>query len=154
MGFLDKVKGAFKAVTGTAAKVTMEYSPSTAIPGDVVKVKISATSTGGEVKSKGVFVDLRGNEEVFVKSNKSDKLSGDLRLSAATLEQAFQISPAFVLAANETKHFEGTFSVPVTAQPSYAGAHTNHNWQVRGRVEALGNDPDTGYLPLRVGTKL
>src|SRR3989304_6076715 len=52
MGFLDKLKGAVNAVTGGAAKVTMEFEPKAVYPGDVVRVKISATSTGSEVKAK------------------------------------------------------------------------------------------------------
>src|SRR5262245_18082601 len=69
MGFLDKIKGAVNAVTGGAAKVTMEFKPSVAFPGDVIAVKITATSTGQQVKSKGVFVDLQGVEGINIKAN-------------------------------------------------------------------------------------
>jgi sporulation-control protein spo0M len=153
MGFLDKMRGAVAAVTGGAAKVSLEYNPATAFPGELVNVKITAISTGGEVKSKGVFVDLLGTEEINIQPNSSNDLEERVHDSNETVEQAFQIAPAFVLAANETKIFEGSFQIPGHCQPSYQGRSCGHEWQIRGRIEAFGNDPDSGFLPIRVGLK-
>lgn len=152
MGFLDKIKAAANAVTGGAAKVTIEYQPQVVFAGDTVQVKIRATSTGGELKSKGAFVDLRGLEGVDVDHN----IAGtniDVRLSKTTFEQSFQIAPAFVLPPNETKEFAGTFQIPPTVQPTYKGAYAEHKWQLQGRIEAVGNDPDSDWQPLRIGLK-
>ena len=66
MGFLDKMKGAVAAITGGAAKVSLEYHNVLASPGDLVAVKVTAASTGAEVTSKGVFIDLRGTEEIDI----------------------------------------------------------------------------------------
>ena len=41
-------------------------------------------------------------------------------------------------------------AVPPTLQPSFEGRWTKNLYQVRGRLEAKGNDPDSGYKPLRV----
>src|SRR3990172_3375379 len=123
MGFLDKLKGAVNAVTGGSAKVTMDFQPATAFPGDAVLAKISVQSTGAEVKSKGVFVDLLGTEHVNIKK--------------PSVEQSFQLAPDFVLAANETKLFEGTITLPSNLQPSYQGPFARHEWTIRGRVEAF-----------------
>lgn len=145
MGFFDKIKGAVKAVTGGAAKVTMEVQPETASPGSTVGVKLEVTSTGGEVKSAGMFIDLRGTENLRVKKNASQQLTNDLVLSKSTFNQEFQIAPEFVLGADETKLFEGTFEIPADIQPSYSGVYSTHTWEIRGRMEARGNDPDTGF---------
>ena len=56
-----------------------------------------------------------------------------------------------MLAANETKVFEGVFVLPGGIQPSFQGKNASHQWTVRGRIEAFGNDPDSGYQPFRVG---
>ncbi len=154
MGFLDKIKGAMNAVTGNAAKVELEFMPAVAYPGDKVKVTIKATSTGNEVKSKGVFVDLQGREEIKIKRNAVMGVENDVAVTKTTLEQALQIAPAFVLGKGETKVFEGMIEIPTAAQPSYAGAFTAHQWEIRGRLEAFGNDPDSGYKPLKVGSKI
>src|SRR5262249_31370019 len=98
MGFLDKLKGAVNAVTGGAAKVTMEFKPATAFPGDTVGVKITATSTGQEVKSKGIFVDLQGLEGINIKANATPgAANADTNISKTTFSQEFKIAPDFVL---------------------------------------------------------
>lgn len=152
MGFMDKLKGAVNAVTGNAAKVTLEFTPQVAYPGDVVQVKISAVSTGNEVKSKGVYIDLLGNEEIRLKQDSAKGRTADQHETKHS-EQELQVAPAFVLAANETKLFEGQFTIPATAQPTFQGTFTTHGWQLRARVEATGNDPDSGFKPIRVGSK-
>src|SRR3990172_8139600 len=124
MGFLDKLKGAVNAVTGGAAKVTMEFEPKAVYPGDVVRVKISATSAGGEVKSKGIFVDLMGSENVKLPKGTVQNHNEEIHAAKPTFQHEFQIAPALVLAAKETKLFEGTFTVPANVQPSYQGSFT------------------------------
>jgi len=153
MGLFDKIKGAVNTVTGGGAKVTMQFDPPTGFPGETVAVKIQATSTGAEVDSKGMFVDLRGTERVDL--NRGDAIGLDRSVTASnhTFEQEFPISGPFKIAPNETVEFEGTFTIPPQVQPSYVGARVQHNWEIRGRVEAFGNDPDTGYLAYRIGAK-
>ena len=153
MGFLDKMKGAVAAITGSAAKVSLEYHNVLASPGDLVAVKVTAASTGAEVTSKGVFIDLRGTEEIDIPARAAMSVEERVALSNEIVERAFQIAPGFTLAANETKVFEGNFQLPTDCQPSYSGRFCKHEWQIRGRVEAFGNDPDSGYLPFRIGLK-
>ena len=157
MGLFDKIKSAVKAVTGGAAKVTIEFSQVLVQPGMAVRVRVTATSTGAEVKSGGCFIDVVGSEVIQI-HDATPSGHGvqpgqhvDIHETSETFKQAFQIAPAFVLAANETKVFEGAFQLPPGVQPSYQGKHASHQWTLRGRVEAVGNDPDSGYLPLRVG---
>ena len=68
-------------------------------------------------------------------------------VSKTSFEQEFSIAPALVLPPSETKFFEGTVQLPPTAQPSFQGRYTEHKWEIRGRLEAFGNDPDSGWLP-------
>ena len=102
------------------------------------------------MKSGGVFVDLLGTERIRIKNYAPPGAYAGME---TTLDQAFQIAPAFVLAANETRQFEGTFEIPPNVQPTFTGVHASHHWEIRGRIEAFGNDPDSGYQPLRVGMK-
>jgi hypothetical protein len=153
MGFLDKLKGAVHAVTGGAAKVSIDYDPKVAFPGDTITVRISATSTGAEVKTKGVFVDLVGVEEVRLRRGDHSSLESDVSASRTTFSQEIQVAPPFVLPANETQQFEASVQVPGNLQPSFQGNFTNHEWKIRGRLDAFGNDPDSGYAPLRIGLR-
>ena len=150
MGFFDKVKGMVNAVTGGAAKVTIQLQQACIFPGDTVSVKITATSTGAELKSKGVYVDVWAEERVSFKDESSKE---EINRSKTTVQQTVQISPAFVLAPSETKSFEGTFQFPSNVMPTFAGSLCQHVCQIRGRIEAFGNDPDSGYQVINVGTK-
>ncbi len=151
MGLLDKLKGAVNLVTGGAAKVTIGYPP-LVFPGETVRVTIVATSTGAEIRSAGAFVDLVGTEEPRTTGDTVPATSST-NVAKRTIETELPIASAFVLAAGETKTFEGTFVVPREAQPTYAGVNARHGWQIRGRIEAPGNDPDSGYLPIRIGLR-
>ncbi len=157
MGLFDKIKGAIKAVTGGAAKVTIEYPQTLLQPNVPMRVRVTATSTGAEVKSGGCFIDVVGSEVIQINDATATGHGiqpgqhVDIHESNETFKQAFQIAPAFVLAPNETKVFEGAFQLPPGVQPSFQGKHTTHQWTLRGRIEAFGNDPDSGYLPFRVG---
>ena len=153
MGLFDKLKGAMDSVTGGAAKVTMEFAPQTGFPGEVIAVKITASSTGNEIKSKGMFVDLRGTERIQLSSSDAPNLNNSVTVQNRTLSQEFAVSGPFDIPPGETVSFEGQFTIPPQVQPSYVGSRTQHNWEIRGRVEAFGNDPDTGYLPFRIGMK-
>ena len=150
MGLFDKLKAAVNFVTGGAAKVQIEYSPTTAIAGQPINVKITAVSTGAEVTSKGIYVDLRAVEKVSVSKKESVELDNDLNMSFETFSQEFKISADFVLGKDETKVFEGTINMPANVEPSFDGKYVSHDWEIRGRVEAKGNDPDSGYQPIKV----
>jgi sporulation-control protein spo0M len=149
VGLFDKLKAAVNFVTGGAAKVQIEYTPHTAVAGQPINVKVTATGTA-EVNSGGIFVDLRAVEKVSVSKRDSIELDNDLNLKFETFEQEFKIAEAFVLAKDETKVFEGTITMPANVQPSFNGKYVSHEWEIRGRVEAKGNDPDSGYQPMKV----
>src|SRR2546427_6329423 len=64
MGVFDKLKTAAQTMTGGAAKVSIEYPSQAVYPGEGMNVRVTVMSSGGEVKSKGVFVDLLAEEKV------------------------------------------------------------------------------------------
>jgi hypothetical protein len=152
MGLLGKMKN---AVTGGAAKVSIEYPSEPLKPGDNLHVKVTVMSSGGSFKSKGVYVDLVGKEHGSVHgSSRCDKCgqydnSAKIKVSKKTHDQSIPLGGAMELNENESKVFEGDIQIPPNAQPSYSGS-IKHEWQVRGRVEAFGNDPDSGYQTIVV----
>ena len=132
MSIMDKVKGAMDSVTGGGATVTLEHT-GTFAAGQAIKVKLTAASTGREVKTKGVFVDLRGKGKSTV-----GQIAGKV---VPTASHEFKIGEAFTLPPNETKLFEGEFTVP--------DIDANLDWEIRGRLDAFGNDPDSGWKDIR-----
>jgi SpoOM protein len=149
MGFFDKIKGAVHAVTGGAATVEITYADK-ATAGSTVPVKVTVTSKGAEIKSKGIYVDFQGEESVHISKKDESKFSEDYRRSFDHSKQEFALCGEFVLAAGETKTVEGTISLPSNLQPSFEGRITKNVYSVRGRLEAKGNDPDSGFKAIRV----
>jgi sporulation-control protein spo0M len=145
MGFLDKIKAVGSAVTGGAAKVSLEYPLQPLKPGDPLAVKVTVVSMGKEVKSSGVFVDIYATEKGQLKCSRCGEMT---QIQMNTVKQAIPVGPAMVLQPNETKTFESTIQIPM-GQPTYNG-HVNHEWTIRGRLEAFGNDPDSGFQVIQV----
>jgi sporulation-control protein spo0M len=145
MGFLDKMKSVGSAITGGAARVSIEYPHQGLKPGDSLPVKVTVVSMGKEVKSSGVFVDIIAAESGQVKCQHCGQMT---QVKNETMKQALPVGPAMVLQPNETKVFEQTIQIPM-GQPSYGGT-VSHEWKIRGRLEAFGNDPDSGFQTLQV----
>jgi len=176
MGFFDKLKQGVKAVTGGSAKVTMEWEPKDVAPGQLVGVKITIQSTGSEVKSQGVFVDFDGDETLLVPpiptpvANPGQGEPVDLMNPAAPpaaetaapsepetdtnriCSEVFTLCGPFVLGAKETKVVEGKVNLPTSLRASSATQLGCH-YQIRGRMEAFGNDPSSGYKDITVVVK-
>lgn len=153
MGFFDKLKGAVQAVTGGAAKVNVEFHPPCAFPGEQLQVRVTVTSTGGEVKYSAVWVDIQGIEEVRLKKGTVQNVEHDIAQNNTTHTNKFQIAPAGVLGPNQTLVFDGVINLPANAQPSFDGALCDHGWGIRGRLDTFGNDPDSGFKPFKVGLR-
>ena len=145
MGFLDKMKSAASAVTGGAAKVSIEFPHQPTRSGDSMQVKVTVMSMGKEVKSGGVFVDIEARETGQVKCAKCQQM---IPINVQTVGQSIPIGPAFVLQPGETKVIEATIQIP-PGQPTYNG-NVRHEWKIRGRLDAFGNDPDSGFQLIEV----
>lgn len=157
MGLFDALKGAVDSMTGGAAHVTVEYAMTPFVPGQEVRVIIRVTSTGGQVNSNGVFLDIWAREtgRVHVSihcSHCGNNASGWDTFSETTYEAQLPVSPPFTLGAGQGAVFEARFGVPGGVPGTYQGVHVRHEWLVRGRLDAFGNDPDSGFHPIRVVT--
>ena len=132
MSILDKMKGAMDSVTGGSAEVTLEHA-GTFSAGQTIKVTVTAISTGREVKAKGAFIDLRGRGKSAV-----GQVAGAV---VATASHTFKIADGFTLPPHEGTTIEGEFTVP-SIDPEL-------DWEIRGRLETFGNDPDSGFKDIR-----
>ncbi|HEX9906873.1 MAG TPA: sporulation protein [Thermoplasmata archaeon] len=139
------MKSIGSAMTGGAAKVSIEYPHQPLRAGDSLAVKVTVVSMGKEVKTAGVFVDIHAEENGQLKCG---QCQNTVNIQNNTVNQSIPIGPAMVLQPGESKTFEATIQVPM-GQPTYHGA-VRHEWKVRGRLDAFGNDPDSGFQPLEV----
>ncbi len=181
MGFFDKMKQGLKAVTGGAAKLTIEWAPKAVAPGQEVAVKIHIQSTGAEVKSKGVFVDFYGVETFLVPAAPTKAPVAGTPVAVASgvgspvaetdpagelsaeetepqepetdtkriCDKAFELCGPFVLGANESKELAGKVKIP-NGLPTSSSEELGCHYRIRGRLEAFGNDPDSGYKTIAI----
>ena len=49
-----------------------------------------------------------------------------------------------------TAAFERAF---FAADPAYDGRFVDHDWRLQGRLEMSGNDPDSGWIKIKVGAR-
>lgn len=152
MGFFDKLKGAMNAVTGGAAKVSIEWSPPLAMPGEPITVRVTVASTGAAISSGGVFVDVAAHEQLNIPANTIQNVPA-INHQKQTFSHTFQIAPAFKLGPGEMRQYDGQITLPMQAQPTYDGPFADHDWGMQGRVEMTGNDPDSGYVKFIVGKR-
>lgn len=160
MSLFDKLKN---YITGGDVMVSLE-NPSIAMPGTPLACTVTAIAKA-DVESKGLYVDVDAVENVKVaetvgsvqiaQTSGSTALPGNRtqELSCSTYTNAFLIHPAFSLKQGETKQFTGSISLPRELQPTYVGRNARHTVYIRARIDAPGNDPDSGFVELRVGAE-
>ena len=130
--------------------VKLECAARTALPGSVVRAKVTIVAGGEAINASGVFIDLLDSEEVALR-HVSLASTEPFRVSHQAMNETFRIAPPFALAANETKVFEGKFQLPINFQPTFSGRFSKHEWKIRARVETGNGDADSDFQPFRVG---
>jgi|GEM_PF-1097088 len=131
----DAAKGVTDKVTGKGAVVELEHVGELT-PGGTVNVKITVKSTGHAVKAEGIAIDLYGEDDLD---------EGLLEKARETVmrekgpKHLFKIGEPFTVEAEGTKVVEGSFTLPAELPEDLV-------WLIRARVEAFGNDPDTGWI--------
>ncbi|PKN54661.1 MAG: hypothetical protein CVU56_25390 [Deltaproteobacteria bacterium HGW-Deltaproteobacteria-14] len=135
----DAAKGMTDVVTGKGAEVTLAYQGALA-PGGNVAITLTVKSTGKAVKASGAVIDLYGEDDPD--ENVLEK-ARELVMRDKGPKHALPLSGEFVVEAGQTKVIKGHVTLP-------AELSKDLTWMIRGRVEAFGNDPDTGWMKYTV----
>lgn len=141
MGLFDKIKSAANAVTGGAAKVSVQV-PQARLR-EPFNVTVQATSTGQDVKYSKVYIKIEGVEQVEMEDKENNNRK--VRASAKTVDLIFTVAPAGVLAANESGEWSIDVELPQTATPEFKGQFTRHFYRIWAGLDTVGNDPDSGW---------
>jgi len=138
--------GLMNFITGGAAKVQISF-PAIVFPTMPIAVKIQIQATDDFVCT-GVYVDVAATENL---SFRPANATADVSSSTGTYHQAFSVGPGFSLKKGETRELTGVVTLPKEVQPTYVGKHGKHTWVIQARLEAKGNDPDSGWKEVKVG---
>ena len=169
MSLRDSFKKAVHAVTGGGAKVTFVWEPEIMRAGEPVAITVTVASRGETIKSDGLFLDFYGARYVMAPDEKTETPmlapdAGDIPGEMMPEEDAegaqpvleeiyrevFRLSDAFVLADGEVKIIRGTIQLPEELCSSAEVAEEGYRYFARARMEAFGNDPDSGYVEVAV----
>ncbi len=144
MGLFDNAKN---LVSGNHATVTIEKPASgfTLMP-ITVKVKAKANQ---DLDCDGVYVDVTATETV---SWKLEGLPTPQFRTASTYANKFKVATAFKMKAGETKEFTAIITLPKECPVTYAGSAAQHKVQIQGRLDTKGNDPDSGWQDIKIGS--
>jgi hypothetical protein len=143
MGLLGKMKN---YVTGGAAKLSIEI-PAVGFIGMPIPVKVKV-SAEADFKCEGLFIDVAGSEHVQFRPQGAQ---ADVTAHESTHRQALKVCDGFEMDEGQTREFTTVVVLPRDEQPTYKGKHTKHTWQMQARLEAKGNDPDSGWKEIRIG---
>lgn len=130
MGLFDKLK---HAVTGGAANVELQKADGKLEGGQLVFVRVAVTANDADLKSKGVFIDLHGEDDV--EENVLDKAA---ELFNPDPEYSWPVATEISVPKGETKTFENAIALPAALEP-------NRTWLIRARVETVGKDPTSAW---------
>lgn len=156
MGLLDKMKSIKNAVTGGAAKVYVD-----AVEGKLTEpftITVRATPQGCDVKYDRVYLDIEGVESVEVPDYDFHYDEGGerrtrrevVRKKATTLDLKMTVAEAGELKDGENGEWSIEVSLPDGAVPHFRGRYAKHTYRMRAGLDTFGNDPDSGWIELRV----
>lgn len=148
MGLFDKIKAAKNAITGGAAKVYISSTPVSLEDPFVVTVK--AIIGDADVKADRVYLYVKSLEEISIEGYNIDidDAADDVLHDEETLRIEMDVTGAQVLSANETYEWEAEVTLPSHAKPQYRGTNCKHVYYAYAGIDALGNDPDSGWVEI------
>jgi hypothetical protein len=158
MGFFDKLKSAASALTGGAAEVTLTPDGLT-FDGPFV-IKVSATVGDNDIQARGVYLKIEGSEEVSIpedeviyqRQNADPNLQRQrIRAHGRTFLIEYPVADGQVFQAGQTYEWAVSVTLPDGAPGLYEGRFARHEIKAMAGIDMSGNDPDSGWMTLRVG---
>ena len=149
MGLFDKLKSAVNFVTGGGAVV--KITPANAVYDGTspVKVKVSAQIKDAPLNAKKIYLQVRSQERVQFKE-KQDGKEVTISKSHTSYEHTLDFAGGQTLEANKSYEWDTEFTLPAQIPGSVDGTLFNHVWEVMAGIDVSGNDPDSGWVQIKI----
>ena len=150
MGFLDKLKSATSALTGSAAQVSIHPEPlSYQQP---FSIRVVAVIGEQEISSKGIYLHVEGIEEVQipnvqVRQGDASRSQTIHRTNRSVLID-YPIGEAQMLQSGRTYEWTQVVELPPGTPALYEGTLARHYIRARAGIDCFGNDPDSSWIEL------
>lgn len=149
MGLFDKIKQATNFVTGGGANVTIAPEGSEFDKASPIKVRITAQIKDAPINATAAYLDIRAREYVSLRKNINGKQE-NIHEEHISYTHKVQSVITSALEGKQSYDWDMEFTLPSNAQPTYHGTMGHQVWEVKGAIDAKGNDPDSGWIEIRV----
>lgn len=149
MGLLDKIKQAKNFVTGGGANVTVTPEGAEFDKTQPIKVRITAQIKDADLNASAAYLDIRCREDINLRASVNGKKE-NINEDHVSYTHKVEVQVSEPLKGGETYNWETEFSIGDNAQPTFHGTMARNVWEVRGGVDVKGNDPDSGWIEIRV----
>jgi hypothetical protein len=149
MGLFDKLKQAANFVTGGGASVQVMPVAAEFDRTQPIKVRISAQIKDAPMEASAIYLNVRSKESVFLRktiNGKTENINDD----HTGYTHKVQVSGPQTLEGGKSYDWEVEFTLPNHGQPSFIGTMSKHTWEVMGGLDVKGNDPDSGWVEIKV----
>lgn len=165
MGIWDAIKSVANMVTGGGANLTLTVGPRATDGSFPVKVK--AVIADADLKVERVYLKIEGMETIKYKANAQPVAQASAQAAQGSAQPAptavsrgsedektdinhtyseeKDLAPGGTFTAKKEYEWEGKFSVPADAQPTYEGKKAKHEWRVYAGLAVTGTDPSSNW---------
>ena len=142
-------------MTRGGADLTLSISDES-IAGFTVNAK--AFIKDADVKIDKVYCKVRSTEEVTARdvdlardeNGSVIQVREDVQHSEITFQQEFVVTGGETLSSGQEYNWSTNIELPSSVWPTYQGRNAQHRWEVFVGLDAMGNDPDTGWVQLEL----
>ncbi len=149
MGLFDKIKQATNFMTGGGANVTIAPNGSEFDKAAPIQVKITAQIKDAPINASAAYLEIRSREYVSFRHQVNGK-DENIHKDHIGFTHKVQTVITNALEGNQSYDWDLEVTLPSNAQPTYHGTMGHQVWEVKGAIDAKGNDPDSGWIEIRV----
>lgn len=149
MGLFDKIKQAANFVTGGGASVTIAPEGSEFDKAAPIRVRVTAQVKDAPITADSAYLEIRGREYVSLRKNINGKQE-NIHEDHISFTHKVQTVITGGLEGGKSYDWDMEFTLPSNAQPTFHGTMGHHIWEIKGAIDAKGNDPDSGWIEIRV----
>ncbi|HAA13529.1 MAG TPA: hypothetical protein DCE41_18285 [Cytophagales bacterium] len=156
MGLFDKIKQAANFVTGGGATVTISGLDQTITRGEEISITVHVTVKDANLNARKVYLEIRSRENLDLPNFRFNDEEGNYVTRSVneqheSFHQEVVVMPTEMeLEGGESYEWEGKFTIPESAQPTFHGKFIRHEWQIQAGIDVRGNDPDSNWQTVLV----
>ena len=149
MGLFDKLKQATNFITGGGATVHIMPEKAEFDRSAPIKAKVTTQIKDAPINASMVCLEIRSKESVSLKKNINGK-NESITEERIGFTHKVQTPLTIPLEGSKSYEWEMEITLPPQVQPTFHGTMSHHTWEIMGALDVKGNDPDSGWVEIRL----